>query len=167
MFSPANAPSRGNCEQDRVGMVDRLLESIRQQPGIAAAGTITNIPLSGDSGKTAITPKGYVPPPGQSAARSLFLRRQRRLLHGPRHSAARRTLPDLGGFSPPGTRLRGGRGFGPALLAQWRRARPEGLRRRQRIGGSKALHHCRRGRRGKTSGAHGSAGQGAVYLPYA
>ncbi len=52
--------------QDPVGVVDRLLESIRQQPGIAAAGTITNIPLSGDSGKTAITPKGYVPPPGQS-----------------------------------------------------------------------------------------------------
>ncbi len=53
-------------EPDRVGIVDRLLESIRQQPGIAAAGTITNIPLSGDNGKTAITPKGYVPPPGQS-----------------------------------------------------------------------------------------------------
>ncbi len=53
-------------EKDAVGIVDRLLESIRQQPGIVAAGTITNIPLSGDSGKTAITPKGYVPPPGQS-----------------------------------------------------------------------------------------------------
>jgi predicted permease len=53
-------------ERDRVGIVDRLLESIRQQPGIAAAGTITNIPLSGDNGKTAVTPKGYVPPPGQS-----------------------------------------------------------------------------------------------------
>jgi len=53
-------------EPDRVAIVDRLLESIRQQPGIAAAGTITNIPLSGDSGKTAIAPKGYVPPPGQS-----------------------------------------------------------------------------------------------------
>jgi predicted permease len=51
---------------DSVGMVDRLLESIRQQPGIVAAGTITNIPLSGDSGKTAVTPKGYVAPPGQS-----------------------------------------------------------------------------------------------------
>ena len=52
--------------QDPVGTVDRLLESIQHQPGIAAAGTITNIPLSGDSGKTAITPKGYVAPPGQS-----------------------------------------------------------------------------------------------------
>jgi len=51
---------------DRVAIIDRLLESIRQQPGVAAAGTITNIPLSGDNGKTAVTPQGYVPPPGQS-----------------------------------------------------------------------------------------------------
>ncbi len=53
-------------EPDRIGIVDRFLESIRQQPGIAAAGTITNIPLSGDNGKTAVKPKDYVPPPGQS-----------------------------------------------------------------------------------------------------
>jgi len=55
-----------DLQRERVGIVDRLLESIRQQPGIIATGTITNIPLSGDSGKTAVTPKGYVPPPGQS-----------------------------------------------------------------------------------------------------
>jgi predicted permease len=55
-----------DLQRERVGIVDRLLESIRQQPGIAATGTITNIPLSGDSGKTAVTPKSYVPPPGQS-----------------------------------------------------------------------------------------------------
>src|SRR5438046_1119690 len=55
-----------DLQRERVGIVDRLLESIRQQQGIAATGTITNIPLSGDSGKTAVTPKGYVPPPGQS-----------------------------------------------------------------------------------------------------
>jgi predicted permease len=53
-------------QRERVGIVDRLLEAIRQQPGIAAAGIITKIPLNGDSGKTAVTPKGYVPPPGQS-----------------------------------------------------------------------------------------------------
>jgi predicted permease len=53
-------------EQDRVGTIDRLLEAIRQQPGIAAAGTITNIPLSGANGRTAVTPKGYAPPPGQT-----------------------------------------------------------------------------------------------------
>ena len=55
-----------DLQRERVGIVDRLLESIRQQPGIVATGTITNIPLSGDSGKTAVTPKGYVPPLGQS-----------------------------------------------------------------------------------------------------
>jgi predicted permease len=53
-------------DQDRIGTIDRLLEAIRQQPGIAAAGAITNIPLSGDNARTAITPKGYVPPPGQT-----------------------------------------------------------------------------------------------------
>src|SRR5205823_1336776 len=37
-----------DLQRERVGIVDRLLESIRQQPGIAATGTITNIPLSGD-----------------------------------------------------------------------------------------------------------------------
>jgi len=55
-----------DLQRERVGIVDRLLESIRQQPGIAATGTITNIPLSGDSGKTVVTPRGYAPPPGQS-----------------------------------------------------------------------------------------------------
>src|SRR5947207_272869 len=46
--------------------LDRLLEAIGQQPGVGAAGAITNVPLSGDSGKSAVTPKGYVPPAGQS-----------------------------------------------------------------------------------------------------
>src|SRR5256885_9107611 len=45
---------------------DRLLELIRQQPGVTAAGIITNMPLTGDTGKTAAAPKGYVPPAGQS-----------------------------------------------------------------------------------------------------
>jgi predicted permease len=52
--------------QDRGAVLDRLLEAIGQQPGVAAAGTITNVPLSGDNGKTAVTPKGYVPQPGES-----------------------------------------------------------------------------------------------------
>ena len=50
----------------RVAVLERLLEAIEQQPGVAAAGTITNVPLSGDNGKTAVTPKGYVPQPGES-----------------------------------------------------------------------------------------------------
>src|SRR6266545_3876671 len=50
----------------RVMVLDRLLEAIGQQPGVAAAGTITNVPLSGDNDRTAFTPKGYVPQPGES-----------------------------------------------------------------------------------------------------
>jgi putative ABC transport system permease protein len=49
-----------------VAIGDRLLELIRQQPGVTATGIITNMPLTGDEGKTAATPKGYVPPSGQS-----------------------------------------------------------------------------------------------------
>jgi predicted permease len=49
-----------------IAIADRLLELIRQQPGVIATGAITNMPLSGDNGKTAMTPKGYVPPTGQS-----------------------------------------------------------------------------------------------------
>jgi putative ABC transport system permease protein len=47
-------------------ILDRLLEAIGQQPGVGAAGAITNVPLSGESGKTAVIPKGYVPPAGES-----------------------------------------------------------------------------------------------------
>ncbi len=50
----------------RAAVLDRLLDKIGQQPGVVAAGTITNVPLSGDNGKSAITPKGYVPQPGES-----------------------------------------------------------------------------------------------------
>jgi len=59
-------PWNYNTSSERVAVPERLLEAITQQPGVAAAGTITNMPLSGDNGKTAVTPKGYVPPPGQS-----------------------------------------------------------------------------------------------------
>ena len=52
--------------EPRVAMADRLLELIGQQPGVKAAGIITHIPLGGDEGKTAIAPKGYEPPAGQS-----------------------------------------------------------------------------------------------------
>src|SRR5947208_6188008 len=51
---------------DRVAVLEGLLEAIGRQPGVAAAGTITNVPLSGDNGKTAVTPKGYVPQRGES-----------------------------------------------------------------------------------------------------
>jgi putative ABC transport system permease protein len=52
--------------EHRIEVVDRLLELIGQQPGVNAAGIITHIPLGGVEGKTAVTPKNYVPPSGQS-----------------------------------------------------------------------------------------------------
>ncbi|MEO6971730.1 MAG: ABC transporter permease [Chthoniobacterales bacterium] len=51
---------------ERAAVLARLLEAIDRQPGVAAAGTITNVPLSGDDGKSAVTPVGYVPRPGES-----------------------------------------------------------------------------------------------------
>ncbi len=63
-FTLPFGPFPGSAE--RVAVLDRLVDAIRQQPGIAAAGTITNVPLSGDNGKSAITPRGYVPQPGES-----------------------------------------------------------------------------------------------------
>jgi predicted permease len=53
-------------QKRRVEIGDRLLELIRQQPGVTAAGIVTNMPLTGDNGKTAAAPKGYVPPAGQA-----------------------------------------------------------------------------------------------------
>ena len=50
----------------RVAVLDRLLGAIRQQPGVAAAGIVTNVPLSGDDGKSAITPIEYVSRRGES-----------------------------------------------------------------------------------------------------
>jgi predicted permease len=52
--------------EHRVEIVDRLLELIGQQPGVNAAGIITHVPLGGTEGKTAVAPKNYVPPSGQS-----------------------------------------------------------------------------------------------------
>src|SRR5207244_10785010 len=40
--------------------LDRLSEAIGQQPGVGAAGAITNVPLSGASGKSTLTQKVYV-----------------------------------------------------------------------------------------------------------
>ena len=56
----------------RVAVLDRVLEAIGQQPGVVAVGATTNVPLSGDNDKTAITPKGYVPQPGESAQGHYF-----------------------------------------------------------------------------------------------
>jgi hypothetical protein len=43
------------------------LKEISRQPGASAAGVVNNVPLSGNSGKSAATVKGHVRRPGESA----------------------------------------------------------------------------------------------------
>ncbi|HXP63160.1 MAG TPA: ABC transporter permease [Dongiaceae bacterium] len=50
----------------RLTFIDRLLEGIRSQPGVTAAGVINNVPFSGDNGKSAFSVEGRVRPPGES-----------------------------------------------------------------------------------------------------
>jgi predicted permease len=49
-----------------IGFTDRLIDAVRAQPGVTAAGVITNIPLSGNTIKSAVTVRGYVRAPGES-----------------------------------------------------------------------------------------------------
>jgi predicted permease len=50
----------------RVAFVENLMEKIGGQPGVSAVGVVTNVPLSGNNIKSAITPKGYTRVPGES-----------------------------------------------------------------------------------------------------
>jgi predicted permease len=50
----------------RLAFNERLLREIARQPGVSAAGAANNIPLSGNSGKSAVTVKGHVRRPGES-----------------------------------------------------------------------------------------------------
>jgi len=51
----------------RLAFNERLLKALNTRPGVAAAGVVNNLPLSGNSGKASITVKGHVPRPGESA----------------------------------------------------------------------------------------------------
>jgi predicted permease len=50
----------------RLAFNERLLAEISRQPGVIAAGAVSNVPLSGNNGKSAATVKGYVRPPGET-----------------------------------------------------------------------------------------------------
>ncbi len=51
---------------DILGLTDRLLLTLAQQPGVDAVGMATTIPLSGVNIKSSATAKGYVLQPGES-----------------------------------------------------------------------------------------------------
>jgi predicted permease len=51
----------------RLTFNERLLKDLARQPGVLAAGVVNNVPLSGNSGKSAATVVGHVRLPGESA----------------------------------------------------------------------------------------------------
>jgi putative ABC transport system permease protein len=51
----------------RLAFNERLLKDLARQPGVLAAGAVNNVPLSGNSGKSAATVVGHVRLPGESA----------------------------------------------------------------------------------------------------
>jgi predicted permease len=50
----------------RLAFNQRLLQDLSRQPGVSAAGVVNNVPLSGNSGKSAATVKGHARLPGES-----------------------------------------------------------------------------------------------------
>jgi predicted permease len=56
-----NYPSRTS----RIGFAERLLEEVRNRPGVRSAGVATHVPLDGWSGKSAARVEGHILPPGR------------------------------------------------------------------------------------------------------
>lgn len=50
----------------RLAFTEKLVAEISRQPSVSAAGVATNIPFSGDDGKSGVSVVGYVRPPGES-----------------------------------------------------------------------------------------------------
>ncbi len=50
----------------RLAFTERLMQEIGRQPGVSSAGVVTNVPLSGNSGKSAAAVKGHILRPGES-----------------------------------------------------------------------------------------------------
>ena len=50
-----------------LGFSQRVTDALGRQPGVTAAGIVTNVPLSGQTIKSAVSVEGYQPRPGESA----------------------------------------------------------------------------------------------------
>jgi predicted permease len=67
-----NLPSARFANDDAVrGFLNRSLASIRQLPGVAAAGATTVVPLGGGASTGLIVAEGYVPKPGEAPVSGL------------------------------------------------------------------------------------------------
>jgi predicted permease len=53
-------------DRSRVAFAERVMNEIGRQPGVRVAGIATNLPFSGNSGKSSATAKGHVLKPGES-----------------------------------------------------------------------------------------------------
>ncbi len=56
----------------RLAFNETLVKDLARQPGVVAAGVVNNVPLSGNSGKSAATVVGHVRMPGESARGNYF-----------------------------------------------------------------------------------------------
>ncbi len=54
-------------EAGRLKFMESLLDKLNQLPGVLSAGVVSNVPFSGNSGKSAATVAGHVRRPGESA----------------------------------------------------------------------------------------------------
>ena len=51
---------------DRLAFVEKLMDRIDRAPGLLSSGVVSNVPLSGNSGKSSATVKGHILRPGES-----------------------------------------------------------------------------------------------------
>ncbi len=63
-FSVVIPNSRYPSATHMMGAADRIIETFRARPGVAAVGTTTALPLSGQNVENGFTVDGYEPPPG-------------------------------------------------------------------------------------------------------
>ena len=106
----------------RLAFNERLLKDLSRQPGVSAAGVVNNVPLSGNSGKSAATVKGHVRRPGESARGHYSYGVDGDYFTAMGFSLAGRTFPHRGRFAPVRAGLRGGRRLRAVLLAARQRS---------------------------------------------
>ena len=80
-------------EAGRLKFAETLMDKLDQLPGVLSAGVVSNVPFSGNSGKSAATVAGHVRPTWRIRARALFLRSRWRLFSRDGFLPARRTFP--------------------------------------------------------------------------
>jgi predicted permease len=66
LTAQVSLPGRMYDNARRLAFIDRLVTSLHHEPGVAAAGIATNVPLSGNANRSSATVVGFTPRPGES-----------------------------------------------------------------------------------------------------